>query len=173
MQKVKHILFFGLIAIMLASCASSKSASTKRQTLSQKAHVGLTVDQYQYNVDCVLKVWKNELIVLSVLPMMGIEMFRLEATPEDIIVIDKFNKRYAIITYEELQQLLQKKLTFKQMQTLAKQSDKNILIETQVGSHILKLDAKLSQPELNTLGEPQRINLKKYKQVTLRNILPI
>ena len=104
MQKVKHILFFGLIAIMLASCASSKSASTKRQTLSQKAHVGLTVDQYQYNVDCVLKVWKNELIVLSVLPMMGIEMFRLEATPEDIIVIDKFNKRYAIITYEELQQ---------------------------------------------------------------------
>lgn len=173
MQIIKKIVTIGLVMLTLASCATQKGGSTRKHTMQQKAQVQLTFDQHQYNIACQLKAWKNELIVLSVLPMMGIEMFRLEATPEHITVVDKFNKRYAIVTYDEINQIATTHITFKYLQTLLKKGEDNISMNFAAGSHNLQLTAKLQQPEYNTLDEPQYINLKKYKQVNLRNILPI
>ena len=173
MQQIKKIVFIALIALGFASCATHKSSSLRRQTISQKAQVGLTFDQHQFDMACQLKAWKNELIVLSVMPMMGIEMFRLEATMDSVIVVDKLNKRYSAMTYDEINQISPTRISFKYLQNLLKKGEDTISMDFKAGSHIILIKAQLQEPEYNTLKDPQHINLKKYKQVTLRNILPI
>lgn len=173
MRQIKQILFILLVIIGLASCATSKKSTIGKQNVTQKAQISLTLDQHKFDMSCQLKAWKNELIVLSVLPMMGIEMFRLEATPDSVVVVDKLNKKYAVMTYEEINELSPTTITFKYLQSMLKKAQKDIIMDLKAGSHTLKINAKLQDPEYNTLKEPQYINLKKYKKVTIRNILPI
>jgi hypothetical protein len=142
--------------------------------MTQHVQVHLTLDQHQYKVPCAIKMWKNQLIVLSVMPMMGIEMFRLEATPDTVTVVDKFNRRYCTLGYDEISDLAQRKISFKLLQLLAKQTNKEIQFNFQTAGHNLVIVGELSEQEFNTLKpEPQFINKTRYKQVSLRNILPI
>jgi hypothetical protein len=77
------------------------------------------------------------------------------------------------MTYEEINELSPTTITFKYLQSMLKKAQKDIIMDLKAGSHTLKINAKLQDPEYNTLKEPQYINLKKYKKVTIRNILPI
>ena len=172
MQKIKHLTYIFLI-LLLASCASSKQTVIRKQTISQRAQVTLALDQHQYKTACTLKVWKNELIILSVLPMMGIEMFRLEASPEQIIVIDKLHKQYAVLSYEDINEFAPTRLSFKKLQSIVKLTDKELKFDFKIGTRVLKLTGNFGQPEYNTLKDPQPLNKTRYKQVSLREILPI
>ena len=172
MQKIKYLIYIFLV-LLLVSCASSKQTAVRQQTISQRAQVTLVLDQHQYKTACTLKVWKNELIILSVLPMMGIEMFRLEATPEQIFVIDKLHKQYTILSYEEINKVAPTRLSFKKLQSMAKLTNKELHFDFKIGTRVLKLTGNFSQREYNTLKAPQPLNKTKYKQVSLREILPI
>jgi hypothetical protein len=121
----------------------------------------------------MLKVWKNELIVLSVTPVMGIELFRLEATPDQVTIIDKLNRRYTIMTYEEINKLSPRRISYKMLQLLINKAGKEINFDLQAGTHTLQLKANMGQREYNNRKEPQMVNTNKYKQVSLREILPI
>jgi Mn-dependent DtxR family transcriptional regulator len=77
------------------------------------------------------------------------------------------------MTYDEINEMSPTTITFKYLQTTLKKAKENITMELKAGSHTLNIKAKLQAPEYNTLKEPQYINLKKYKKVTIRNILPI
>ena len=173
MQKINYILLVGIIALGLSSCASSKHSVSLRQTTTQRGQISLTLDQHHFEMGCVVKTWKNELIVLSVLPVMGIEMVRLEASPDSVVVIDKLNKQYAIVSYDEINELSPKEITFKMLQTLVQQAKKEINFEFTTSRHILKLKGKLSRKERNSQKEPQTFDKNKFKKVSLRNILPI
>ena len=43
----------------------------------------------------------DSMIVISVMPMLGMEMMRVEATPTQIIAIDKLHGRYAKATFAD------------------------------------------------------------------------
>jgi hypothetical protein len=172
MQKIKHIVLICWV-LLLASCASTKYAPEHKQVVSQRAQVVLTLDQHEYKTNCLLKVQKNELIILSVLPIMGIEMFRLEATPKGVAVFDKLNKRYTELTYAEINNLSPRRISFKTLLMLTKKIDKDILFDFKAGSHTLKLKGTFSQHEQTTQKELQTLDRNKYKRVGLREILPI
>ncbi|MBR5827842.1 MAG: DUF4292 domain-containing protein [Paludibacteraceae bacterium] len=173
MQKIKHILIICILILGLASCATSSSTPRAKQSVTQRAQVTLSLDQHSFSMNCLLRVWKNELVVLSVLPVMGIEMLRLEATPDSILIIDKMNKKYAIVGYNELNDLTEKNISYKTLQYLAQRTNKEIEYEVTIGTHKIKIAGKFAQRERSKQKEAQRLNLNKYKQVTLRNILPI
>lgn len=48
----------------------------------------------------------DSMIVISVTPMFGMEMMRVEATPTEIIAIDKLHGRYAKATFADLNKQL-------------------------------------------------------------------
>ena len=108
--------------------------------------------------------------------MLGIEMVRIEATPECLWVVDKMNKRYAEINYKEVHELTQSNLTYKMLQDLlvrrASKKDK-ISMSFEKGNHKLELECAFSHREYNTLTAPQPMNKTRYKKVTLRDILPL
>jgi hypothetical protein len=172
MYKIKHILLI-IWALLLVSCASNRQNMVHKQVMTQRTQVTLTLDQHEFTTNCLLKVWKNELIVLSVLPVMGIELFRLEATPDKVTIIDKLNRRYTIMSYEEINKLSPRRISYKILQLLINKAGKEINLDLQAGTHMLKLEANMGQREYNNQKEPQIVNTNKYQQVSLREILPI
>ena len=175
MKRIQNILLIIIVLLMMVGCASKRTATvTSKQDLSMRAKISLTLDKHNYQTSCVVKMWKNELIILSVLPMLGIEMFRLEASADGVVVIDKLNRRYTELNYEELNAYTPRKISFKMLQMLVKHNQKeDIELDLNVGTHVLKIQSQVLSCEYNTLGEAQPMNKNKYKKVSLREILPI
>lgn len=60
----------------------------------------------------------DSMIVISVMPMLGMEMMRVEATPTQIIAIDKLHGRYAKATFADLNRQLTPSLNWDILQQL-------------------------------------------------------
>lgn len=168
-----------LCFLLLCSCATRRQAEPRRyHTLTQKAHTTLRFDQREYSMNCSMQIWRNELIVLSLQPMLGIEMFRMEASKDSVVLIDKMNHRYTSLAYNWVETDVLPTPSFKMIQdfvtTPQKKHEKASSDQTfKVGNHTIGLKCKFSQREYNTLADPKRMNLKKYKRVSLRDILPL
>ena len=65
-----------------------------------------------------VRVWRNHFIAVSVQPMLGIEMVRMEATPDSLWIFDKMNRKYVAFTYPEIEQTLNTNLSYKKIQDL-------------------------------------------------------
>ena len=60
----------------------------------------------------------DSMIVISVTPMFGMEMMRVEATPTEIIAIDKLHGRYARGTFADLNKQLKPSLNWDILQQI-------------------------------------------------------
>ena len=60
----------------------------------------------------------DSMIVISVTPMFGMEMMRVEATPTEIIAIDKLHGRYARGTFTDLNKQLTPSLNWDILQQI-------------------------------------------------------
>lgn len=165
--------------ILLASCTTQRTAEPKRfQTLQQKASTTLQLNDRQYTMNASVQVWRNELIILSLQPMLGIEMIRAEATKDSVILVDKMNRRYTVLHYDMLEMLVSPAPSFKMIQDYVtmshnKKSQGQNELTFNFGKHTIKIKCAFTQREYNTLKMPKRQDLKKYKQTTLKEILPI
>ena len=168
-----------LLALLLSSCGTQRQTQPHRyQTLSQKASATLELDQHKYTMGCSVQMWRNELIILSLQPMLGIEMLRMEATKDSVILVDKMNRRYTVITYNMFANQVSPKPSFRLIQDfvsapITPEKDQKNQLDFSFGSHKIRIMCKFSQREYNTLNTPKRLDLQKYKQVSLRDILPL
>lgn len=168
-----------LCLLLLCSCAIKRQATPRRySTLSQKALTTLRFDQQEYSMNCAVQIWHNELIVLSLQPMLGIELFRMEASKDSVLLIDKMNRRYTTLSYDWADKDIRPAPSYKMIQDFlttpdTKQEKATSEQTFRVGSHTIGLKCKFSQREYNTLTAPKQMNLKKYKRVSLRDILPL
>ena len=180
MQIKKHIvpILLTITIIILSSCSVNRRMATRYQTLSQRVQLDLEWNMSRYSMNGSIRVWRNEMVVVSVQPMLGIEMVRIEATLDSICVFDKMNRRYLAMGYSELEQKTTKKITYKTIQDFASQPITNnekdkIVIEVTTGDNQLKLSSKFSNREYNTLQAPTKTKTNRYKRVSLEEILPI
>jgi hypothetical protein len=65
-----------------------------------------------------LRIRRNQVVQLSVTYLLGIEVGRLEITPDGLMVIDRVNKRYVDIPFAELSSLTHANLDFYTLQAL-------------------------------------------------------
>jgi len=61
---------------------------------------------------------RDSMLVISVMPLLGMEMLRLEATPEQMTAIDKMHGQYAVTTYEALNSKITPALTWQILQQI-------------------------------------------------------
>jgi alpha-tubulin suppressor-like RCC1 family protein len=59
------------------------------------------------------------MIVLSVMPLLGMEMLRVEATPLEVLVIDKIHGQYGKATYAEINRKLSPAVNWDVLQQIA------------------------------------------------------
>lgn len=123
----KHSFYLGtavcLLLLWLSGCKSSQKVGTvdvggiKSQkafleliqeqsfpftTLSARLNVDLRTTDKEMSSRVDLKMVKDSAFQLSVQPFLGIEVFRVELTPDSIKVLDRMNKRYVAENYEDL-----------------------------------------------------------------------
>ena len=85
------------------------------------AKVALSIDlegKGATKVNGTLRIKKDEVIQLSIVPLLGIEVGRAEISPEGILVIDRMNKRYVKVSFAEVRKLANADLDFHSLQAL-------------------------------------------------------
>lgn len=118
----KKIIFFTIFAALLFSgCKTTKkmvkselpivNVLTDRiiqiqQTQPQfstanvsKMSMALNLNNRDLNVSATIKIRKDSALHISIQPFMGIEMFKLELSPDSMRVFDKMNRRYYVVDY--------------------------------------------------------------------------
>lgn len=89
------------------------------KTVSGKVALTLNMEgQKDAKVSATLRLKRGESIQLLVAPLLGIEVARLEITPGGLLAVDRLNKRYVNVSFEELSRLANTDLSFNILQSL-------------------------------------------------------
>ncbi|WP_181214167.1 DUF4292 domain-containing protein [Phocaeicola faecicola] len=140
MRRIIRHMVWVLVAVGMAACTASRKAgrepmvggltgeaylekvielSPEWQTLSGKVALQLDLGaKGNTKVNATMRLKKGELIRLSVAPLLGIEVARLDITPEGLLAIERINKRYVQASFEEIRNSWQVDLSFNVLQSL-------------------------------------------------------
>ena len=171
-----RVIGYGLVVALLCGCASqkiSKRSETQWHTMQAKnVRTTLWVDQKTYTVNCTYQAVRDSMIVVSVRPLLGIEVARIEATPKQVVVIDKVHAEYTPVNYKTLNLVVKPHVTYKTLQEFVsgKGTDKDgnaALFFTAQKHHVA---IKTEWRDKIALDEPvkvQGMNLERYKAVSV------
>ena len=65
----------------------------------------INLGQKDLSVNGTLRMKRNDVVQLS-LTFLGMEVGRMEFTPSDVLIIDRFNKQYVRASYDEVSFLI-------------------------------------------------------------------
>lgn len=139
----KHLytyLYTALLILVVSACSSTRSLKKEaaigglppyeyveeviRRTpgwdaVTGKVSLSLTLDnKAPIRLGGTLRIKRDEVIQLSVTYLLGIEVGRMEITPDGMQVIDRINKRYVQASFDELKRLSNADLDFHILQAL-------------------------------------------------------
>ena len=140
MAKPKIIPLF-LIALLLTGCSTSRNAlrntvigglsgteymekviewTPQRENLTARTRVQLNMgsESSSVSVNANMRIRRGELIRLSVAPVLGIEVARMDITPKGVLVIDRMNRRYVEIGFAVVADILKVEVDFNALQSL-------------------------------------------------------
>ena len=121
---MKRFLYFILFMLILASCATTRQAEVTEQPRHQTAQVKRAMVTLKTNagqqvtVGCMMQTVFDSLCVVSVQPLAGMEVMALYATPQQILLIDRMNRRYAETNYMVINSVLQPHITYADLEQL-------------------------------------------------------
>ena len=105
-----------MAAMLLVGCGVKKravtgeglpvSGPTWHTCLIQNARATVNRDGETMSSMVTMQTVHDSMLVISVMPLLGMEMMRLEATPTELTAIDKMHGQYAQATYAELNRKL-------------------------------------------------------------------
>ncbi len=85
---------------------------------ASKMSIDVDVSGRQLSVSAACQIVSDSAIHLSVMPLFGYELYKLEITPQGFILIDKFNKRYYEESYSYIENRFGVAVTFDDIQSL-------------------------------------------------------
>ena len=96
-----------------------RSQSFHYQTFSSRLQFSLLLESgKEVSSRGQIKIEKDKRLQISIQPMLGIEMFRIELTPDSIKLVDRMNKRYLVEDYKELKNNSEVDFNFHNLQAL-------------------------------------------------------
>ena len=127
-MKYRSIFIVLSSALLLCSCGAKKKAvhpvepqpvvPAWHTCLIQGAQATVITGEDKVSSSVTMQTVHDSMIVISVMPMLGMEMMRVEATPTQIIAIDKLHGRYAKATFADLNRRLTPSLNWDILQQL-------------------------------------------------------
>lgn len=137
---MKQISYIVLLVLILTSCSTSRNTlrnttigglsgteymekviewTPSRDNLTARARIELNVGSSSpMSVNANMRVRRGEIIRFSVAPILGIEVARIDITPDKIMAVDRMNKRYVELGFVEISSLLNTELDFNILQSL-------------------------------------------------------
>lgn len=140
MKRIYFYLLTALLIVFVSSCSSSKNmkkgasignlseAEYMEELINRApawdavtAKIVLVVDMKgkgPTRLGGTLRIKRDEVIQLSLAPVLGIEIGRAEISPDGVLVMDRMNKRYVEVLFDELKKLANADLDFHTLQAL-------------------------------------------------------
>ena len=139
--------------------------------LMQGAKATLTMDGQTISANCTMQVVRDSMLVISVMPMLGIEVYRLEATPDELIAIDKFNHQYLKTDYARINRYVTPSLTWEDLQQIASNEVQGgPFIGYAIGEKTIALKITYPEKQTDVPVRTQHIDLSRYEQVVVENL---
>lgn len=143
--------------------------------LIPNAQVTFCHDDDRITGNATMQVVRDSMCIIRVTAILGVEILRIEATPEGVVGIDRVHGLYARASYDEINALLTPKLTWEIMQQMCS-------AELPTGSETARLRYTMGdeQAELlihypaRKLDVPVRMvaaGLDRYKQIDISKLL--
>ncbi len=85
---------------------------------SVKMNVSLNYNNRSFSSAAQCKIIRDSAIFISMQPVMGLELFKMEITPEKILIFDKFNLNYYETDFSFVQSKLGDGMNFESLQAL-------------------------------------------------------
>jgi hypothetical protein len=125
MKRVASLLL--LVAVMLTGCKTSKRLfkpeAVTPHYLSSKLQLTLTGRMGSFVVNGTMKMESGTCVQVSLLmPILRTEVARLEATPDEILLVDRMNRRFVRATREELRERLRTNVDFARLEKLLEEA---------------------------------------------------
>ena len=171
-------------AIGFTSCHTQQAAVQKQSAetlteeetlwhtcLIQGAKATLTMDEQTITANCTMQVVRDSMLVISVMPMLGIEVYRLEATPDELIAIDKLNHQYLKTDYARINRYVTPSLTWEDLQQIASnEMQGGPFIGYAIGEKTIALKITYPEKQTDVPVRTQHIDLSRYEQVVVENL---
>ena len=87
-------------------------------TLSARMKLEFTGQQQEFSSRVNLKMIYNDRLQLSIQPLLGIEVFRVEVSTDSVKILDRMNKRYMVDSYDNLKGETEIDFNFQNLQAL-------------------------------------------------------
>jgi len=92
--------------------------SLQFNTFTSRLKIDVVTPQKEFSARGQLKMIYNERFQISIQPLLGIEMFRIEMTPDSVKILDRMNKCYLTDTYDSFNRSLNLDFRFSSFQGL-------------------------------------------------------
>ena len=128
-----------------------------KEGLTAKMSLALDVSGKTTKVSGTMRIKKGEVVQLSIAPLLGIEVARAEISPGGVLVIDRMNKRYVRVSFDELQELTNAQLDFYSLQAL-------FLNEIFLPGKKELISRDISAFDIELVGRNVRLDVRKSKR---------
>lgn len=171
-------------AIGFTSCHTQKVAVQPQPTetpteeekpwhtcLMQGARATLTIDEEIISANCTMQVVRDSMLVISVMPMLGIEVYRIEATPDELIAINKLNHQYLRTDYQQVNRYVTPPLRWEDLQQIASNElPGGPFVGYAIGEKTIALKITYPEKQTDVTVRTQHIDLSRYEQLVVENL---
>lgn len=151
--------------------ASTVSKPTWHTCVISGAKAVVTTSGQRVSATVTMQTVRDSLIIMSIMPALGIEMARLEATPTDITAFEKIHNRYVQTTYAELNKRLKPKISWKQLQMICSaelpSGAEKAQLEYSIGEDKIQVEINYTPRKLNLPLKMNRLNTARYKKMDI------
>ena len=186
MKRIIYLLL--LVVVVLAGCKSSKHLATSETKTSTKAPTSsylasklqLTIPDKKggsLSVGGTMRMKTHERVQISLLmPILRTEVARIEVTPDEVLLVDRMNKRFVRATKAELKNVLSKNVEFSRLEKILMDASlpggKTELTGKDIGiSSLEKVKVQLYEFSTKEFSMTPTELSSKYRQVPLEELI--
>ena len=178
-----------IAAVVLAGCGAKKQAVSDQPSevsqepeepawhtcLIQGARAVVYTETDKISAAVTMQTVRDSMIVITVMPMLGIEMARLEATPMELTAIAKIHGQYAELTYAELNRKLTPSLNWDVLQQISTGElllgEEKARMMYSFGDHTIEIVIDYTPRRLDVPVRIGNINKNRYTKVDVSRFL--
>lgn len=182
-MKERVIIVILLAVVLLTGCRARRVAPAITEPtvswhtcLIQNAEATLYMRDNTVRSSCTMHTTHDSLVILSIMPMLGIEMFRMEATPSEITIVDKMQRQYLRISYDEANHWITPRLQYRDIEQLASgeviaPNETQGRLNYQVDKYQVGLSIRYPVRQTDVPVQTRRLDLTRYEQVDILTLL--
>lgn len=174
---ILYVLLFGLV-VGVGGC-KNKRPTTSRESkdstfvsaTAKEMVLNLEIGKETLQVKGRMEVIKDSLIYLSLQPFLGMEMYRLECTKEQLLIVDKTLHRYCAIKDKHIYAYVEDSILEHLLSLRAMKKKKDITFTLKNPIVDLNVTIQFTKVTYNEGATYQPLNLEKYNEVDFFSII--